>query len=369
MPEQSEDLAVSSKPMSLLIATGDQASIGSIGALFANASPEIDLKPCAGLEAALATDRQTPVVLPVWMPLEYLRRAIRNGDEPAKAIESWCDMAGAILRNARKARRRLVVIDASTVLENPAALSVAVGDRLDMQLSSAGNAATASRPADPDIFAAVAATLLASDEKMQELAEELEAMIVGPVTPRTLGRDEALKAAQDAVSASGERKLLRESLAALSAEAEAKGRELADAAADNGLLKAQIVALEQKLAAAEEARKLREEVLGAEILEYRGTQIPALERKLAAAEEALKRREEVLGAEIMDYRRTKVPALERKLAAAQEALKRREEELGAEISECRKRHEAELRHIYASTSWRVSRPVRTVGQLLRRLNR
>lgn len=219
MNDQPSDIATPSDTRHLLVACGDAATRRSVEGFLATATPAPAVTGCDGVEAALAQDPAAPVIVPVTLPLDHLGAALQAGTAPDEALADWRAGAEALLRTCRKARRRVLMIDRGMIETQPDACAQALGARLDLHLGAIPptSATGAERPA---LHTAIAAPLLASDAKALELLDELEAMLLGPVSPRAPAPAEIGEAVETAAILHEERDLLRENLADMLSQTE-----------------------------------------------------------------------------------------------------------------------------------------------------
>ncbi|MCC5989162.1 MAG: hypothetical protein JJT95_15935 [Pararhodobacter sp.] len=328
MPEQSADLSAREKTLSLLLVSSDDpAAVKAVQALVANAEPPVEFTLCQGIDTALAQDVQTTILLPVRLPLDHLTKALRAGQAPEVALDAWRDNCEALLRRCRKARRRMVMIDAGMLEAQPAACAQALGDRLGVRLAPV---AAADAPSGSDlspIHSAIAATLLAQDSSALELTDELEAMITGPISPRTPGLEDISAAVRNAASLTKERDLLQENLQQMFSEtqrlvAEKGEHEKKLDSRANELSESQIQ--ETQLATITEERDLLRESLQQMLTET---------ERLMAEKSELDSKTQLLNAEIADrlLLKAQLDAINRQFDEARESHRLRESVLGAVI--------------------------------------
>ncbi len=313
MPDQQLDIAAPSDTRHLLVACGDAATRRSVERMLATATPAPAVTGCDGVEAALAQDPALPVIVPVTLPLDHLGAALRAGTAPDEALADWRAEAETLLRTCRKTRRRVLLIDAGMLETQPDACAQALGARLGLRLGTIVPTAppAAGRSA---IHTVIAATLLASDAEALALLDELEAMILGSVSPRGPARAEIGEAMETAAVLHEERDLLRETLAQMLGETERLLGEEGD--------------LKNKL----ETRNT--ELAGKHLLK---AQLDAATRQLDAAQDTQRWRDAVLGGAILN-----LASQEREQRSAQQAAR------------------DEIARLRDSTSWKVTRPLRAV---------
>ena len=420
----------------------DAPAAARLNALLEQAAPGLGVLRSASLAEALARDGNHRILVPVLMPLDHMVRDLSAGKAPDESLATWCTGIGALLVQCRRARRRIVLVDAGQVSRDAlgvlAALRATLGPDLgearaeDAEMADVlpdGMDTVGQACAPAEAMAAIASGVLAQDSHAQELADELEAMMVGPVSPRMPSRDTLGAAAGVMLGLGEERDLLRESLAHLQGEmaqhaaahAEAltrltderdrlqqdlartseemaqQGAAHAEALArltdERDLLRESLTRMQaeitrqhaedrQSMAHLTEERDLLRESLTqmraenerlAEDLADRTeqtllqAQIDALGRQLEDVRSLQARREAALGAEILVLggRARAREALADSLAEANDRAMQKAQEarqLAAELAEAR----AQVDALHASTSWKVTKPIRAVKQGLRR---
>lgn len=422
MAEQSVDPTAKAKALPLLVASDDPAVLDAVHALVADTEPPVELTPLHPLDAALAQDAEAPVLVPLRLPFDHLRMALQAGETPADVLDAWCNETEALLQSCRKARRRVVMIDAGMLTARPSATAEALGARLGLRFKAIAEGQAAPTSGLACIHSAIAASLLAMDVRAMELADELESMIVGPIAPRTPSRDEISTAAQEVASFAEERDLLRENLSQMLSEVEemrdalsrreeetskleaaraesvaALGRAREETEAlrrERDAATARATQLEEKLSQADaarhtltEERDLLRENLSQMLSETERliaeksdesekyllkAQLDAVTRQLEEAQERRAARESVLGTEILQLA-GQARAERDKLAAELHAANQEAAQLKATASKERDRLTAELEaardeiaRILASSSWKITKPMRAVRRGLTR---
>jgi len=171
------------------------------------------------VEEALAADDQAAVLVPLRMPRAHVAAALTAGADADSALRDWRRQAEAVLTGCRRARRRVVVVDADLFVAGAADGAADAAARLGVDLASASGAHRA-RDDGTDVHAALAAALVATDLRAQELFDELEAMATGPVTPCLPDRADVAAALRATMAVAEERDHLRGSLHEAVAEAD-----------------------------------------------------------------------------------------------------------------------------------------------------
>ena len=197
----------------------------------------------------------------------------------------------------------VVVVDAAMLSRRPVDCAKALGERLGLRFEAVPEPQAEPASKLSPVHSVIAAVLLAGDDRARALADELEAMIVGPASPQSPTRADISSAVQMVAALTEERDLLRENLKQMLEETE---RLLVDRGES------------------EQAHQLR-------------AQLDAANRQLEQAHESLRGRDAALGHEIL------------RLAA-------REREARVEAAQARD----QVAQVYASTSWKVTGPLRAV---------
>ncbi|KPQ05696.1 MAG: hypothetical protein HLUCCA12_14390 [Rhodobacteraceae bacterium HLUCCA12] len=265
MNDQQPEPHVADAAQTIFLVGEDDSALAAIVSFLGTASPGLSLQRKTDLGTALAQDLPGTVVVPITMPLQHVATMLSDGIDVEQALARWRDHADHVLGACRKHRRRVVLMDAEVIRSEPAALAGALGARLGVQFGARPDAGTTRSSNRTEILIAIAATALALDTKAQALADELEAMMVGPVSTRAPKMDTARIAAEKLGNLSQERDLLRETLRQMVENTESLISEN-KALSDRPLLKAQSDALQRQLEEARDSQRLREAVLGAEIL-------------------------------------------------------------------------------------------------------
>lgn len=314
--------------------------------------PQSRLSQHSDLRRAAEDHPASRIVLAVISPVEAVARRLAEGAGVLDALADWIAETAPSLAAARHHRRRLWLIEARAMAAGlvaglPHALSTAEATGSGVEL-----------PALPEtMYLVLADSLIARHEPAMRLAAEIASLRRGPqgvtidlamivdalnddsdAQHRLTGLQAALANMQaDRDQLTAEVDLLRENLllqltdadvaarmrAALKAEADT----LSKAAAERHFFKSEAEALARRLEDNEESRLSREAVLGSMLL--------ADQADLAARLSASSLASDAMGRRIVE------------LEAAQEV-----ERLKAEA------FQAELQHVYASNSWKVTGPLR-----------
>lgn len=282
------------------------------------ARPGRELVVQASLAEAAAAQGEHPLLLVLADPVEALARCLQGAESAGAALAAWKSDIAPLLTAARRLRRRLWLVDAR---------AVASGDAETLALIASGRTARANVevPALPDaIYLVLAEALLARDAEAGRFAGEIAALRRGagaalvdlPLCESALARYAGL--AQETA-------LLRDHIAL---HAETTLRETAAA-------NAQAEAAEQARLSAEAARI--DEIVADRNLQK--AKAEALQRRLDDFQTKAAQREFVLGGVLL----------------ADQAADRTEQERARADG-----LEHELHRVYASRSWRITRPLRAV---------
>lgn len=285
-----------------------------------------------------------PVLLLFQNPVRMLTRLMARGTAPAEALSSWRGQARAILALSRRDRRRVQVIDLAAALAHRPAFAA----HFDLSDAPAAddtpNDAPARSNAPPDMFLTLLAErLLLGDGEARALKAELAAVAIDlsgqdAAAPDSLaGAYHAWRDMQDAL----------EARAALSAEMDALGSDLAKSRDANELLQAQNRYMQEELEKLA-ARRAELEETAASVTRL-NTRLADKAASLAALDTAYARLEGVQEQLAADKARTEA------------ALTRARADLGAE--------QAALQRVLTSRTWRLTAPLRTLRALFARAGR
>lgn len=137
-------------------------------------------------------------------PVDALAAALGSGAAPRDALEAWSAATSAFLQQARRLRRRLVLVDSRLLADGEPRLLAALAGRLGGALPS-GAVATGSPPPPDAQSLLFAAALIEHDRAAHALAEELATLRVGPtaglVGPVTVGNAVAMRRETEAAAA------------------------------------------------------------------------------------------------------------------------------------------------------------------------
>lgn len=248
-------------------------------------------------------------------------QALRGGDDPAVARQTWLRAATALLDPVRRSAGRVVLMERAVLEQDPLGSQTALRDRLpDLHLPEAASAPTPA-PEEPALWL-LADALVQRDPQARALSDELEARAL-----RTATAPEGLEAAALHLSETLRRK-------------GPDPDEIAAALADEQSRHAE----ERRLFGDSVAQLQAELERSALDLQVRQAALEAAERRRGLAQTAARRREALLGAvtlqdmSTLDSLRADVAGLEAALAQAQ----------------------AEIAALHGSTSWKVTRPIRAL---------
>lgn len=140
------------------------------------------------------------IVMPVAPARTALRESLLAGSPPADAAGEYVAKTQALLSAAYKLRRNLVIVDAAMLERADHGLLMALTQRFG--LASAEPAPRAAPDADgmcepTDMLDVLAQSALAANSEAASLADEIEAMHTGPVGPRDLSLQDLQSAFAD----------------------------------------------------------------------------------------------------------------------------------------------------------------------------
>lgn len=387
-----------------LFASGGEDSLRALEALASGAVPGISVQRHDSLETTFSSDPAAPVIMLMSTPQDHMRATLAAGSAPDTALQQWTKHTSAVLQRCRKNRRRVVLIDAGMLRARPAAIAEALSARLGVRFDTVPEAAPGAKAEFDDIHTVITAALLASDPKARDLSEELEAMMLGPVTAPGDPVKAGVSGAQKLQNLATERELLRENLRQLLGELEAMRASLTkkeDAAkALETELQARLSTAESSLASTTQDRdELREELKKSHA--WAQSLVAGNEQKDAALEGLDKTTQErdLLREELRQMQdsvqtllaenekvadrhllKAQCEALERQLDDTAERQRLRDSVQGAEMLKLamllqaeRARLNSDLQNardeigrLLASSSWRITRPIRVVKRGLQR---
>lgn len=190
------------------------------------AFPDLDITTQSDLLGAPGNTPAAPRIVPVATPAEELAQLLINGQPPATALENWTKAARQRLFEYRGARRHIKLLALGPLLEG----SPDSWKALSAQIGLTAPAAFPQQPAAPrgsydTLHRMVASYLLQTAPEAQALAAEIDAMIHGPLPAsenplRTAAEvlDAARAQRADSESLTTEAALLRENLGLLVTE-------------------------------------------------------------------------------------------------------------------------------------------------------
>jgi len=312
-------------------------------------------------------------------PAQALCRTMLSEASTATALRMWMAQTEAILNLSRRNRRQVKVLDIAAALEHP----VAFRGRFDLP-DGAGPMTLRRNDQDDMFLMMLAQRLLMSDPRCRMLMAELEAASIAlidgpakdPVDPDAvfLAYLEMRGAQEDAEAQKAMNRAMQEELKALTADkvqlehralsAEKSCSEALDA---NRLLEAQSRAMQTEL-----------DLLNADILRFKQentrieTQHDQSRNTNKLLQEQLEQLREVndrlLQEQVAQRRKAddRIQATNDKLREAEATLHTLEENLAARTTERDETQarfaqlEAELNHVYASKSFRITAPLRRI---------
>lgn len=394
------DLHSDSAPVLTLVSLREeQAETQMLTRLLGAADPAPQVAVAPALEAAL--DGQGLVLAVVTQPERMLAHALGQGQVPSEAVAAWQVWAEARLALLRRARSRVVLLCADTLMATPEALTGPLGTRLGCAFSDIPKAGPAQKDPRAALHDILARHLLKSSPRLRALAEELGASIIGgdlPVAGDAEGLDRAFadlsRAPEPDAVPDDTSRHLRDSVIELQCQ-------LSDETAARALVQATCDGLETRLAGVVHEATAREAALGGELLRL-GREADARRSTAEAATseaDSLRADAHTLRAEVdshqaqltqaadslavlrgdLDDQRTRMRALELDLTAADETrrsqaaladdlhktIEDQERSLAAlqgELDQAR----SELDHIYRSKSWAIAGAIRSVRYGLRK---
>ncbi|MFN3955448.1 MAG: hypothetical protein ACK4LQ_13430 [Pararhodobacter sp.] len=174
----------------LLVPHLGQALPDRLGALLARARPSPTLTIASDIDAALAQN-DALVLAVIEAPVLAICRLLADGEGAQAALKKWIAQAVPVVQACRRARRRLVLVEANAAETTADALAEALCAHLGLTLEQAPADARSAeaghdKPALASLEHLLAVALLGSNAYAAELADELEAMFVRPAPDRAL---------------------------------------------------------------------------------------------------------------------------------------------------------------------------------------
>ncbi len=283
------------------------------------------------------SDSAATVVIPLESPLVHLRSAIAAGTSSQDALKAWTDEAKAVLDAIRQNRRRATLVDASLLSAGDPELVAALSERLGVEMTGeGGNGRLSAEELIP------LGAILKSDATAMQIAQELEAMHVGPVQIRLHqlltdvdASETLLRGIARLQELEAERPLLTENMELSSARLAEYGQER-ELMVENIQLLNEALQSAESLASDGEKRiqtfknEVERQRAQAKLLEV---EVKSLKQRLDEAKADKKQREAVLAVSLAEVDRARIDA------------------------------ENRLRDVHASTSWYVTKPLRFIRRL------
>ena len=393
-----------------LVVPMDEPFGDAIAAQVTAALPDLSFAALSDIAEIAHLPKESSILLAISSPVETLARNLLSLDDAETALAEWKSATAALLTMTRKIRRRLWLVDARALaLGDPATL-----DCFSTAKSGVPDVTVAEEPSPWLLLLAEA--LIERDADAQRMAGEVAAMRRGAAglqvtksvcqaafegfsvltTERGLLRDQValqieeaeqragieadLKAAKDEVARlKSEAKAARKTLAERSAEVErlkpveeqldqvlgALTKAQGDGAGSNGKLGVDEAA--NLLASLQTERALLREHIQLQLEEAERVSSELSTAKRAAADRSLQKAKAEALQRRLDDMVAKMAAREALLG---EALLRDQKIISGDRTQDERRRaealEAELHRVYASKSWRVTRPLRAVLSIGRR---
>lgn len=148
------------------------------------AFPDLEISVIGDLPAGRERGSLTcPLIVPVATPAEALAFALINRQPPAVALESWTRTAQNRLAEYRGARRQIKLLALAPLLEGSAESWATLAAQIGRPAPAALPEQTKEAPQNgaDSLHQLIAAYLLQSAHEAQALASEIEAMIHGPL--------------------------------------------------------------------------------------------------------------------------------------------------------------------------------------------
>ncbi|NIY73636.1 hypothetical protein HCZ30_14475 [Marivivens donghaensis] len=297
---------------------------------------ESEFEYTSDIDGAFANSSAT-VVIPFESPLVRMRDAIASGTSSQDALKGWTDEAKAVLEAIRQNRRRATLVDASLLAAGDQGLVAALSERLGVEMTGEGENGRLSAEELIPLGA-----ILKSDEAALQIAQELEAMHVGPVQIRLHELLTDVEASERLLRGIARLQELETERPLLTENMELSSTRLAEYGQERELL-------------VENIQLLNEALQSAESLASDG------EKRIQTFKNEVERQR--AQAKLLEV---EVKSLKQRLDEVKADKKQREAVLAVSLAEVdRARIDAEnrLRDVHASTSWYVTKPLRFFRRL------
>lgn len=211
--------------LNLLVPSHDDAPATHLKNLITTLFPAQKINLFDDLQEALHQSSSDLVVVPILPPVEAIAHRLANGENPEQALEDWRTQARADLSAYRKARRRLVLFSLSALLTGNSESWMSFGQRLQcepvgLETLDPSTLSNESGPSISSFYCLLAAQLLCWSPTAKAVADEIEAMLNGPYTSLDISPVLVEKVLQDQHYGAGQKRqsetendLLRENLA------------------------------------------------------------------------------------------------------------------------------------------------------------
>ncbi|MFN4156359.1 MAG: hypothetical protein ACK4HF_17060 [Paracoccaceae bacterium] len=304
----------------------------------------------SNLADAAVAQSEKPLLLPVADPVEALARRLAEVSESEAALAAWKSAVAPMLAAARKLRRRIWLVDAQ---------AVASGDDATLALFApkGKKAATRPLPARPAaIYLLLAEALLARDDEAGRYAAEIAAMRRGS-RATIIDRRICDAALEQYADMARERALLHSNIALHLSEDERRAAQagtVAKVLAEREHLRQRVATLEAEGQLLRENIGLHMDQAGLSMLQVKDGADPA--PALAADRNLQKAKAEALQRRLDD---ALVRAGQRESVLAGVLLSDQAQLTGQDRRRA-EQLEHELQSVYASRSWRITRPLRAL---------
>ncbi len=142
-------------------------------------SPKPKLHRYEDLIEARKEHPQDYILVPVLPATAALALSLAQGTDAETALSQWKAYANALLKQARRARRKIILFDAAAGSAEPAAMSQALAKRMKLSLNTPRGRKSQATPLPlSGILQALVAPLLQQDDDALILAEELDSFLL-----------------------------------------------------------------------------------------------------------------------------------------------------------------------------------------------
>lgn len=193
----------------VLVAGSDDFALDSLDKFFTHVAAAASIRKFENVQTALDADGVSLVVVPLSSPILVLATALHAGAAPVQALDEWRACAKNLMKACRKARQRVLLVDAAMLLEQPERMAQELNARFEIDFN-VRMPLPQNAPVPVSLYRSMALALLSSDVEALAIRDEMEAMCLGPVNFNGLSLQDVEMALTEVSTLMEERDLLRE---------------------------------------------------------------------------------------------------------------------------------------------------------------